>query len=141
MKKSQKWIMILMIAVPVIIITVSLIVSGISLKDFPVWAIITVSTVILVSPFTFFLTQRSAQWGISDASLKRQKKRFLTVWGAYIIFLAIILVVIYYFNYQFFQPFLFIQTAFLLSLFFMNFRLFFPKKKESTEDDKFIRKF
>jgi hypothetical protein len=60
MKKSQKWIMILMITIPVITIAASLIVSGISLKGFPVWAIITVSTIILVSPFIFLLAQRSA---------------------------------------------------------------------------------
>jgi hypothetical protein len=134
MKKTQKWIALLMLIVPITILTFFITISDISIKEFPLWAIIGIPTLILVSPFTFLFAQRSGQ-SMYNASLQKQKKRFLTVWGIYIIFLVILLIVLYFLNYQFFLAFLFIQTAFLLSVLFMKFRLFFTKNYESTEDD------
>jgi len=134
MKKSQKWLLLSMVIIPAIILAVPFIIDNdMSIKEFPWWAII-IPVLILVSPFTFILAQRSGQ-AMYDAHLQKQKKRFLTAFGIYIIFLIIILIILYFYSYQFFLPFLLIQTAFLLSVFFMRIRLFFPKKQESTEAD------
>ena len=132
MNKIQKWIVSLMLIVPITILAF-IIISDINIKDFPMWAIIGIPILILVLPFIFLLTQRSGQ-EIYKVSLQKQKKRFLTTWGIYIIFLVICLVILYFLNNQFFLPFLFIQIAFLLSVFFMRFRLFFPSKKKMSED-------
>ena len=130
MKKSQKWLLLSIVIVSVIILTFFIVISGISIKEFPLWTIIGISTLIALSPFTFLLAQRYAQQTMYDASLQKQKKRFLTVWGISIIFLGILLIILYFLNNQFFLPFLLIQTVGSLSVFFLTFRLFFQKKEK-----------
>ena len=118
MKKSQKWIIILiMITLPVIIISTSLLISGISIKEIPVWAVIGIPVFILVSPFTFLLAQRTI-----DAPLQKQKKMLLTVLCVYIIFSAIILILMHYVNYQFFWV-LFAQFCVVLPFPFHRYRM------------------
>jgi len=118
MKKSQKWIIILiMIALPIIIISTSLLISNISIKEVPVWAVIGIPVFILVSPFTFLLAQRTI-----DAPLQKQKKMLLTVLCVYIIFSAIILILMHYVNYQFFWV-LFAQFCVVLPFPFHRYRM------------------
>ena len=131
MKKSQKKLLILLMIVPVTIIPILLIFISLNIIKIPWWAIIGISIITIVSIFIFILTQRT----VSDVPFRKQKKRFLTVWGIYTIFIAIILTIQYHIRYQSFWATLFIQAVFLLSVFFINFRLVFPKKKESIEGD------
>ena len=130
MKKSQKWLLVLIVLIPATLVAIFLLASGIRITELPMWVIM-IPLLIIISPFTFLLAQRSGR-EMDDAPLQKQKKRFLTVWGFYIIFLVMLLVIAYFFSYQFFWPFLFIQVAFLLTVFFFKFRLFFPKNEEST---------
>ena len=131
MKKSKKRIIILMIIlIPVIILAIPFIIGGISIKEFPLWAIIGIPILLLASPFIFLLAQRRTERTIYDAPLQKQKKRFLTVWGIYIIFLTILLIVLYYVHYSSFVGILCGQSVCFVLLFFINFRLFFPKEKK-----------
>jgi len=125
-KKTKKWILFLLIS-PALLIPLFIIMAGISIKEIPHWFIIEIPIIILVSIIIFLLIQPFDY-------LEKLKRRFLTGWGIYVIFTAIMLTILYYFNYDFFGVFLFMQTVFLLSIFFMRFRLFFPKNKESIED-------
>ena len=137
MKKLQKLGIILMIIIiPIIIIAVSLIVGGISIKDIPLLAIIGVSALILISPFTFLLAQRSAQ-RTYNATLQKQKKRLLTMFGIYIFFSAILLIVVlYYVSYQYFWVVFLAQILPpIFFMFFGNFRFFFPKEKKQKQID------
>jgi hypothetical protein len=84
--------------------------------------------------FIFLLKQRFEKRILSNnSSFQKQKKKFLTVWGSFIVCLTIILTITYHVNYSFFWILLIAQSLFLLSVFFMNFRLFFPKKGKSIE--------
>jgi hypothetical protein len=135
MKKTQTRLLILISIVPAIILLFFLIISGVSIKDFPLWAIIVIPTLILVTPFMFLLAQCFAQRAIYDAPLQKKKKRILIVWGVYAIFTTIVLIILYHVRYQsFWITFLqlFPVSFFIL---FGNFRLFFPKKEKSTEND------
>jgi len=125
MKKSQSWLFILIVAIPVIILAFFFLLSGISIKELPWWTII-IPILILISPFLFLFAHRTAR-AKYNTSLQ-QKKRFLTVWGGYIIFFVILLVICYYSNYDFVWVMLFTQIGFLLFVFLLKFRLFFPKK-------------
>ena len=134
MKKSKKWILILMIIIPqIIILTVLLLIGGISIKEFPLWIVIVVPMFILVSPFTFFFAQRHVMY---DVPLQKQKKRLLTTFSVCIILFVIILITCYYVNYDFFWVILFIQILpAMLFMFFGNFRLFSKSKKQKLTDD------
>jgi hypothetical protein len=130
MKKSQKWLISLMIITPaIIVLTLFFIISGISIKEIPWWAIIGVSIVILVSPFTFLLSQRSAQRMQQGSTLQKRKKMFLTAFGFLITFFAIILIIIYYVNYEFFWVLLLFPICVLPFMFFEFLRLFFQRRK------------
>ena len=130
MKKTQRLLLISILVVPAIILTVFLILIDVSIKEFSKWAIV-IPILILISPFIFFFAQRSAKKAY-DSPLVRQKNRFLTVWGVCIIFFAILLSICYYVNYDFFWVLLLTQFGFLISVFLLRFRLFFPKKKDAT---------
>ena len=70
-------------------------------------------------------------------SLQKQKKKFLTIWSIFILFVAIILTMHYQLvsDHFYFWTLLLTQVAFLLTVFFLKFRLFFPKKEKSIEDN------
>jgi len=132
MNNSQKWLFTLIVLIPAIILTVFFLLSGISVKELPRWIII-IPIIILTMPFSFLLAQRSAQ-KIDSTNLQEQKKRFLTVWGIYFIFIGTMLTILYCFGYySAFWANLFGSIGFLLFLFCWKFRLFFPKKKEIQE--------
>lgn len=133
MKKTHKWIVILMMTVlPIIVLTISFIISEISIKEVPIWAVIGIPVLILVSPFTFLLAQRRAEKKMYDVSLQKQKKTSLTILSVYIIFSAIMLIMLYCLNYRFFSAFLYALMPILPAIFI---RLFFSKRKEVTEDN------
>ncbi|MCL2435173.1 MAG: hypothetical protein FWD09_03400 [Lentimicrobiaceae bacterium] len=134
MKKSQKWILISMVIIPAIILAIT-IPKDISIKEFPLWAIIGIPILILLTPFSFLLGQRFAQRAVYDTPLQKQKKNILTIWGIYTIFIAIILIILYYVRYQSFWTTLLILLVPWFFMIFGNFRILFPKKKESTEKD------
>jgi len=131
MKKSQKWIPISTVVIPVIIIALIFILGDISIKEFPLWAIIVIPVLILITPFVFLLAQRLAQRIIYDAdlSLQKKKKRILTVLGASAISTIIISVTIYHLHYESFCPTLLILLTPLPFIIFGNFRLFFQRSK------------
>ena len=110
-------------------------IEDIRVADIPLWAIIGIPTLHLAIPLIFFLVQRSTQRTMQDASLQKQRKRLLIVSGAYIIFLLLLFAIVYLVR-PHILPTLFPQAAFgfVLFVFFLRFRLFFPKSKESTED-------
>ena len=135
MTKKRKKLLILIMTIPTIILPILLIIIGINTNKIAWWAVIGIPVVTLVSILLFLLAQNSAQ-RVYDASLQKQRKRILTVWGIYTIFIAVILIIQYYIRNQSILPTLFIQTGFLISIFFLHFRIFFPKVKKSTEDDK-----
>ena len=124
-----------MIIIPaIVILAVFFMISGISINDVPGWAIIGTSIVILVSPFTFLLAQRLVQRKIEGASLQKQRKRLLYAFGVVIALFAIILTPAYYFvTLDFFWTLLLMPVCVLLCMFFGNYRIFFQKKKETTD--------
>jgi protein-S-isoprenylcysteine O-methyltransferase Ste14 len=134
MKKSQKRLLILMMIIPAIILPVFLIIHGMSVNKIPWWAIIGILIVTLASILIFLFTQNSAQQ-VYDAPLQKQRKRILTVWGAYSIFTAIVLIILYYVRYQLFLTGLVFPALLLPSLFFVYFRVFFPKNTKSIENN------
>jgi uncharacterized membrane protein len=134
MKKKRKRLLILIMTIPAIILPILLIIIGININKIAWWAVIGIPTVTIVSILLFLLAQSSAQREC-DTSLQKKRKRILTVWGIYTFFIVVILIIQYYAMNQSFLPTLFIQTLFLISIFFIHFRVFFPKVKKSIEDD------
>jgi hypothetical protein len=110
-------------------------IEDIRVADIPLWAIIGIPTLHLAIPLIFFLVQRSTQRTMQDASLQKQRKRALIVFGSYAIFMLMLFLIIYHTKPQSLQTILLPQLVWLPTLFFINFRLFFPKEKEPTEDD------
>jgi len=134
MKKLQKEIIVLILIIPAAILTIFLILSGISVKEMPLWAIIVIPTLILLSPFTFMMSSRYAQLTY-NLPLQKRKKRILTVLCALIFFSGIILTVTYYLVPYFFWIILFVMVLPMMFFIFLgNFRLFFPKDKKIFED-------
>jgi len=136
MKKSQIWLLILIVAIPAIILIFFLIISDVTLKEFPWWTVI-IPILIFVTPFAFLFAQRLAQRTVYDVTLQKKKKTLIVMFGINIIFLAIIFLLAYY---NIIYPILCIPlSAMILTpvffLFFGNYRLFFPKKKESAENN------
>jgi len=94
MKKTKKWTLIsMMIGFPVIILTVSLTISGANIKDFPLWIIIGIPALILISPFTFFFAQRKAQRRPPNTPLQKRRKLLLIILGISSIPLLIISII------------------------------------------------
>jgi len=122
-----------MVIIPAIILAIT-IPKDISIKEFPLWAMIVIPVLILIAPFSFLLEQRFAQRAVYGAPLQKQKKNILTIWSIYTIFIAIILIILYYVRYQSFWTTLLILSVPWFFMIFGNFRIFFPKK-ESTEED------
>ena len=134
MKKSQKWVIISMIIVPILIMLAVFLIFRENIKDIPLWVIIGLPIVFLVSPFTFLLAQRLVQRKIEGASLQKQRKRLLYAFGVVIALFAIILTPAYYFvTLDFFWTLLLMPVCVLLCMFFGNYRIFFQKKKETTD--------
>jgi len=115
-------------------LTLIVFIEDIKVADIPLWAIIGIPTLHLAIPLIFFLVQRSTQRTMQDASLQKQRKRALIVFWLYIIFMSILLIILYLVRPQSFWHILPTQIPFLLFVFFLRFRVFFPKSKESTED-------
>jgi hypothetical protein len=67
--------------------------------------------------------------------LYRNSEKELIVSGSYAIFMLMLFLIIYHTKPQSLQTILLPQLVWLPTLFFINFRLFFPKEKEPTEDD------
>ena len=133
MKKNQKRLLIWIAIVPAIILTISFLITGISIKDLPWWAII-IPILLIATPFSFIFGQLNAQ-RIYNAPLQEKKKKILIAWSVYNILIAIILIIIYCVRYHLFWI-TFIQLVFVSFLiFFGNFRLFFLKKKKTPEND------
>jgi len=134
MKDLQKWIYTaIMVIPPLLIFTVLLFLSELSIKEFPLWTIIVMSTLFLVPPFIFLFVQRTKK-RVKDLSQQKKKKRILIVWSVYTILTTIFLIIIYFINFQSFLCALIFQAIFLPSVFFLNFRLFFPTTKESSDE-------
>ena len=86
MEKNQKCFLILMtIGLIVIMLTVYLTTSSISIKGLPLWTIIGVPVVILVSLFIFLLVRRKTH----NIPLQKRQKLLLITLGVYIVFLLI----------------------------------------------------
>ena len=131
MKKLQVWILILIILIPVIAFAITFIVTGLSIRETPLWIVTGIP--ILLFPFVAFLVKRyDAQ--PTDNPLKKQRRKFLALWGSYAVFMTIALIMAYYRTPQFFWTFLLLQICFLLSVFLLNIRLFFPKKEGDTKE-------
>ena len=133
MKKSQKWVIILMIIIiPTITLTVSLMIAGISIKELPLWFIIGMPLLILVSPFLFLLGQRHAE-RIRYAPLRKRRKWILINLGIYITFTLIMFIILYLKLGR--TPF---QNKSVILLWFvpipfMLYNLFFPKDEEQKD--------
>ena len=131
MQKSQIWILILMVAIPIIAFAVMFIATGLSIREIPLWAI-TIVPVLLFPLALHFVKRYDAQ--PTENLLRKKRKKFLIIWGSYAVFLAMLLIIAYYRIPEFFFPFLLIQFCFLLGVFFLNIRLFFPKKEMPTKE-------
>ena len=133
MNKSLKLVIILSLISLAFLILI-IFISDIKVADIPLWAIIGIPALLLTTPLIFFLVQRSTQRTMQDASLQKQRKRALIVFWLYIIVMSILLIILYLVRPQSFWHILPAQIPFLLFVFFLRFRVFFPKSKESTED-------
>lgn len=131
MKKTKKWFIVPMITIPiVIIIIVSLLIAGISVKNLPLWAVIGIPLLILMTPFTFLFIQGK----VYDTPLQKKKKRLLILFCAYIVFSVLLLITFYYVNSQMVWIIALQLIIPLPFIFHANFRLFFPKKENCTKD-------
>ena len=134
MKKSTKWVLILMMTVPAIImLTVFLMITDVTLKDIPWWIIIGVLVFILVSPFTFLLTQRKLQ----NAALQKRRKWLLIFMGIFIVFLFMMSIICHIHGKSFWKiffsnPGLILQYILIVVIFFYA---FFRKEKEQKPMD------
>jgi len=137
MKNWQKWLIALMIIIPISVFFIIISSSNITIKEFSWWAIIGIFAFMLVFPFFFLLVEWRVQRKMNenDTPLQKQKKRFLIGWGYYIILLIILFTIAYCIGSDFSWHYLCIQVLFLLSMFFVNIRLFFPKKNKPIEND------
>ena len=120
---------------PVIIIPGTLIISNISITEIPLWAIIMLSILILLSPLTFFLSQRFAEGASDTAPLQKQKKTLWTAFGVCTILFAIIIITSYYVTSKFSWTLLFFPIGVLPFTIVRIIRLYFPKEKKPTEYD------
>ena len=135
MNKKQKWFLILIVIIPVIIIWISFLAIDVSVTDFPLWFIIGMPILILATPLIFLSAQRFAKRNIENAPLHKKKKRLLAVFGAYTTFIALILIFQYCNDPQSVWAIAIPQAVFIPFLYFFVIRRQFPKKKDSTEDD------
>lgn len=134
MKKLQKSTLILMmIIIPIIILIVSLMITGISVKEFPWWAIIGIPALIFITPFTVLLTQSKIQ----NTPLEKRRKGLLILMGAFTVFLLFIAIICYMNGISFLQVLL-TNLVSLVGLIAIFLYVFFRKDKEqkSLDDSK-----
>jgi len=134
MNKPLKLVIILSL-ISLAFLVLIIFISDIKVADIPLWATIGMPTLLLATPFIFFLVQRSTQRVLKDATLQKRRKRLLISSGAYIVFMAILLVIIQRVSPNVFWVHLLTQIALVLSMFFTDFRIFFPKKEDTKDDN------
>ena len=128
-EQTKTWVLILMmIGIPIVILTTFFLISGISIKEMPLWTTIGVPIIIIGSTFIFLLIQPKAQ----SLSLQKRRKALLIILGVYIIFLIIMTIIrgisfLGLTNIGSLIGYFFLITIFLYG--------FFRKDKESTEDN------
>jgi len=134
-EKTQKWIAVLALIIPIIANIIGLKITDITIKELPLGYLIGIHTLILATPFIFLLSARSAQRTVKDDSLQKQRKGLFNNFGVLAVFMLTIFIIIYYTRPQSFWSILLPQIPILLAICFITFRPFFPKAKELTEDD------
>jgi len=127
MKKSKKWTLIsMLIGIPIVILTVFFIISDVSIKIIPLWAVIGTFVVILLAPFIFFIVQRKAD----NAPLQKRRKLLLILLTVFILILLIIAIRCHILEISFGQVLLtnIAGIVFLIGVFFYA---FFRKDKSN----------
>ena len=135
MKKSQKWLLSLMVIVPAIIILICLLIADIRINDLPLVVIIVLPTTILATPFLFLAAQRFAQ-KTDNAPLQKKRKTLLILFGVSLIISTVFIVSAYFFV-SFYSWISLLLGLVIFTLFpvLKNIHVFFPKDKKSTTDD------
>ena len=105
-------------------------VIDLSIKEFPLWGIIGILALILISPFTFFFAQRKTH----NASLQKRRKLLLIALGAVIVLYLIVAVICHIRGMSFGQVLL-SNTPMIVGLIAIFLYAFFRKDKEQKQVD------